>query len=170
MVKKYLVIIAIAGLSGMGGAWIFGKLNKTDRITENSSLKDVARSVGYSSASGSGLDFVKASETATPCVVFIKTTSEVQRSSGFGWFFDFDPFGSIGEVASTGSGVIISKDGYIVTNNHVIKGAKTIEVVLNKNKRSFTATLVGSHASSDLALLKIEAENLPFIQFANSDQ
>jgi len=78
------------------------------------------------------------------------------------------PLGSIGEVASTGSGVIISKDGYIVTNNHVIKGAKSIEVVLNNNKKSFKAKLVGSHASSDLALLKIEADNLPVIQFANS--
>ncbi len=168
--KKWFLIIAVAGFSGIGGAWIFGRLNNNVGITESPSLKDVARSVNYMAATGASLDFVKASEIATPCVVFIKTTSEVQRTSGFGWFFDFDPFGSIGEVASTGSGVIISKDGYIVTNNHVIKGAKTIEVVLNKNKRSFKATLVGSHASSDLALLKIDAENLPFIQFANSDQ
>ena len=73
-------------------------------------MKNVAHSANYMAANGASLDFVKASETATPCVVFIKTTSEVQRTSGFGWFFDFDPFGSIGEVASTGSGVIISKD------------------------------------------------------------
>lgn len=168
--KKWILIVAIAGMSGVGGAWIFGKINKNGSISDNSAFKEVAHSVNYMAANGAGLDFVKASETATPCVVFIKTTSEVQRSSGFGWFFDFDPFGSIGEVASTGSGVIISKDGYIVTNNHVVKGAKTIEVVLNKNKHTFKATLVGSHASSDLALLKIDAENLPFIQFANSDQ
>ncbi len=168
--KKWLIIISISVFSGISGAWIFGKLSNTISSTNPNQFKDVAQNVNYMAASGSSMDFVKASETATPCVVFIKTTSEVQRTSTFGWFFDFDPFGSIGEVASTGSGVIISKDGYIVTNNHVIKGAKTIEVVLNKNKHTFKATLVGSHASSDLALLKIEAENLPFIKFANSDQ
>ncbi len=170
MVKKWIVIISVSVCSGISGAWIFGKLGDSPIMSTSSNFKDVAHSVNYMAANGASLDFVKASETATPCVVFIKTTSEVQRSSGFGWFFDFDPFGSIGEVASTGSGVIISKDGYIVTNNHVIKGAKTIEVVLNKNKKSYKATLIGAHPSSDLALLKIDAENLPFIQFANSDQ
>lgn len=168
--KKWFLVTFIACFSGIGGAWIFKKFNTNVSVVESNSFQNVARSANYMAANGANLDFVKASETATPCVVFIKTTSEVQRQSGWGWFFDFDPFGSIGEVASTGSGVIISKDGYIVTNNHVIKGAKTIEVVLNKNKRSFKATLIGSHASSDLALLKIDAENLPFIQFANSDQ
>jgi serine protease Do len=168
--RKWIVIVLVAGISGMGGAYLVQKMNNASVLSNSTDLNNFSKTVGYLGAASGGIDFVKASETATPSVVFIKTTSEVQRQSGFGWFFDFDPFGSIGEVASTGSGVIISKDGYIVTNNHVIKGAKSIEVVLNKNKRSFKATLIGSHASSDLALLKIDAENLPFIQFANSDQ
>lgn len=168
--KKWGLIILVAAISGIAGNVIVEKLRPKSSQTGMGSLQDVARAVGYGNAQSAGIDFVKASEVATPCVVFIKTTSEVQRQSGWGWFFDFDPFGSIGEVASTGSGVIISKDGYIVTNNHVIKGAKSIEVVLNKNKRTYNATLVGSHSSSDLALLKIEGDNLPFIQFANSDQ
>jgi len=168
--KKWILIVLVSAFSGISGSIIFGKLKKSENESDINSYKNIAHNASYMAANGANLDFVKASETATPCVVFIKTTSEVQRTSGFGWFFDFDPFGSIGEVASTGSGVIISKDGYIVTNNHVIKGAKTIEVVLNKSKRSFKATLVGAHPSSDLALLKIDAENLPFIQFANSEQ
>lgn len=168
--KKWILMVFVASLSGIAGNLLFNEFRAETSQTGLNNLQDVARTVGYGSGQVAGLDFVKASEVATPCVVFIKTTSEVQRQSGWGWFFDFDPFGSIGEVASTGSGVIISKDGYIVTNNHVIKGAKSIEVVLNKNKRTFKATLVGSHSSSDLALLKIDAENLPFIQFANSDQ
>jgi serine protease Do len=168
--KKWILIILVASFSGIAGNLAMDKFRPQPSQTGLNNLQDVARSVGYGSAQGAGLDFVKASEIATPCVVFIKTTSEVQRQTGWGWFFDFDPFGSIGEVASTGSGVIISKDGYIVTNNHVIKGAKSIEVVLNKNKHTYKATLIGSHSSSDLALLKIDAENLPFIQFANSDQ
>lgn len=167
--KKWILIISISALSGIGGAWLFGKFNTNSLNSSGLDFKDIVHNTGYSAAADGGIDFVKASESATPSVVFIKTTSEVQRHSAFGWFFDFDPFGSIGEVASTGSGVIISSDGYIVTNNHVIKGAKTIEVVLNKNKRNFKATLIGSNASSDLALLKIDAENLPAIHFANSD-
>ena len=170
MIKKWLLVALVAGSFGFGGAWVFQKSNSNNSNFTTNGFDKFTKNVNYANNASGSFDFVKASETATPCVVFIKTTSEVQRTSGFGWFFDFDPFGSIGEVASTGSGVIISKDGYIVTNNHVIKGAKTIEVVLNKNKRSFKATLIGSHPSSDLALLKIEANNLPFIQFANSEQ
>lgn len=67
-----------------------------------------------------------------------------------------------------GSGVIISADGYIVTNNHVIDKSKEIEVVLN-NKRNYTATVVGADPNTDIALLKIEENNLPFIVFGNSD-
>ncbi len=164
-----MIIILVASVSGLCGAGLFVKMMPLNSLTDQNNVITNGRMVNYSAAIGEGLDFVKASEIATPSVVFIKTTSEVQHSNGFGWFFGFDPFGSIGEVASTGSGVILSKDGYIVTNNHVIKGAKTIEVVLNKTKRTFKAKLIGSHASSDLALLKIDAENLSAIQFANSD-
>lgn len=168
--KKWFIIILVSSLSGIGGAWLFSGLNSNNSLGDKINLKDVAHNVSYLANGYSPVDFVKAGETATPCVVFIKTKSEVQRQSGWGWFFDFDPFGSIGEVASSGSGVIVSKDGYIVTNNHVIKGAKTIEVVLNKSRRTFKATLVGAHPSSDLALIKIDADNLPIIQFANSDE
>ncbi len=170
MAKKWITIILVATLSGFGGAGILVKFNTLNSYSDHTDFLSNGHPVNYSAALTAGLDFVKASEVATPSVVFIKTTSEVKQSNGFGWFFGFDPFGSIGEVASTGSGVIISEDGYIVTNNHVIKGAKTIEVVLNKSKRGFKATLIGSHASSDLALLKIDAKNLAAIQFANSEQ
>ena len=69
----------------------------------------------------------------------------------------------------SGSGVIISTDGYVVTNNHVIDNASTVEVVLN-DKRSFEAKVIGTDATTDLALLKIEANNLPTIPFGNSDE
>ncbi|MDA4326535.1 S1C family serine protease, partial [Escherichia coli] len=69
----------------------------------------------------------------------------------------------------TGSGVIISEDGYIVTNNHVIKDASEIEITLN-NKKSYKAKLVGTDSKMDIALLKIDAdEKLPYTPFANSD-
>jgi len=113
--------------------------------------------------------FVKASAISTPCVVFIKNESTVQYSNGFGWFWDFDPFGSRGKSTSTGSGVIVSKDGYIITNNHVISGSEKLTVVLNNQKKEYTAKVIGADPSTDLALIKIEAKDLPFITMANSD-
>lgn len=112
--------------------------------------------------------FIKASEVSTPSVVFIKTESErYQRSSFFG--FGFDPFGRIGKVANSGSGVVVSQDGYVVTNHHVIKDADKIEVVLSNSKKTYVANLIGEDPSSDLALLKIEANSLTPIVFTNSD-
>jgi Do/DeqQ family serine protease len=94
----------------------------------------------------------------------------MQQRNPFGMFFDgWDPFGSIGQVSSTGSGVIVRKDGYIVTNLHVVKDAQNIEVVLNNKKKTYAAKLIGTDPSTDLALLKIEAGNLPAIVMTNSD-
>jgi S1-C subfamily serine protease len=73
------------------------------------------------------------------------------------------------EVSGWGSGVIISDDGYIVTNNHVVEDAENVEVKLNDN-RTFTAQIVGRDPNTDIALLKIKASNLPFIRYGDSDQ
>ena len=70
---------------------------------------------------------------------------------------------------SSGSGVIISSDGYIVTNNHVIEGATKVDISLDNNKR-YEATIIGTDPTTDLALLKIEDNNLPFVKFGDSDQ
>ena len=114
--------------------------------------------------------FVKASAKSTPCVVYITNESTVQYNSPFGWFWDYDPFGSRGKATSTGSGVIVSSDGYIVTNIHVIQGADKLTVVLNQQKKEYSAKVIGTDPASDLALLKIEASDLPAITFANSDE
>ena len=71
-------------------------------------------------------------------------------------------------IIGTGSGVIISPDGYIVTNNHVIRGAEDVEITLN-NQKSYRAEVIGAHQNSDIALLKINDSNLPYVPFANSD-
>ena len=96
--------------------------------------------------------------------------SQKRPGEFFRYFFgqgrrDYAPQPRIG----MGSGVIISEDGYIVTNNHVIDQADKIEVTLN-DKRSFEATLIGSDASTDIALLKIDAEKLPIVKFGDSDK
>lgn len=120
-------------------------------------------------------DFTAAAELSVNAVVHVKTTYKAQSSRSYmsDPFFEFF-FGRPGQQQempaqqASGSGVIISPDGYIVTNNHVIDKATQIEVVLN-DKREFTATLVGTDPNTDIALLKIDATDLPVILMGNSD-
>lgn len=126
-------------------------------------------------------DFTFAAEKSTPAVVHIKSTivnkpSEQRgRRNGNDPFRDFfgdeyfNPYGGPQQGQSSGSGVIISAEGYIVTNNHVVENADEIEVTL-QDKRTFKARVVGTDPSTDLAILEIKATNLPFLTFANSDE
>ena len=136
---------------------------------------------------GQPVDLTYAAEKALPAVVHIKyvqnskvKTVDVQDDP-FGGFFD--PFGFFGnpgqggtrkqqvqtpKTEATGSGVIISSDGYIVTNNHVVEGADELTVTLNDN-REFSARIIGTDKSTDLALIKIDGKNLPTLPIANSD-
>lgn len=124
-----------------------------------------------------GINFVAAAQVVTPAVVHVKSQiAYTPRSSRdpIQEFFGFpDPRGQQGPRSqmpmSSGSGVIISSDGYIVTNNHVIDGATKIDVSLENNKR-YEAILVGTDPTTDLALLKIEETNLPFVRFGDSDE
>lgn len=138
---------------------------------------------------GAPIDFTEAASKATPMVVHITTTQGSTRQSNtqrnqrrdvpdlFKEFFgdDFNGWQQGGgngaprqAPQSSGSGVIVSADGYIVTNNHVIDNASEIEVVLN-DKRSYKAEVVGTAPSTDLAVIKINEKNLPAIPFGNSD-
>jgi Do/DeqQ family serine protease len=170
-VKNWVAIVLVSMTSGFVGSWIFrgnsGNTVVLNTASENSNLVP-------SRVASSGMDlnsFEKASAASTPSVVFIKTISTVQYESPFdGLFWDFDPFGSRGKASSTGSGVIVNSNGYIVTNNHVIQGAESISVVLNKGKKEYVAKVVGTDPGSDLALIKIEATELPAAVIGNSDQ
>lgn len=108
-------------------------------------------------------DLVEASKLSTPSVVFIKTVSGEEATTWMDLFFY--GYGS-GRRISSGSGVIYSEDGYIITNNHVINDADEIEVI--SNKRTYKAEVVGIDPNTDLALLKIDAKNLPAIAVGNS--
>jgi len=126
-------------------------------------------------------DFTAAAEKVMPGVVHIKSTALSGRSGGRGnsqipdIFRDFfgDGYGENGREpqpsVGSGSGVIISADGYIVTNNHVIDQADDIEVSLSDN-RNYKAEVIGTDPSTDLALLKVDAEGLAHVGFANSDE
>ena len=135
------------------------------------------------------VDLTYAAEKSLPSVVYIKNTQNskvptVEYSDPFEDFFS-DPFGGFfgrgqgnggkrqrqvqtPRRTAAGSGVIISTDGYIVTNNHVVDGADELTVTLNDNKE-YSARIIGADATTDLALIKIDGKNLPAIQIANSD-
>ncbi len=139
---------------------------------ENPTPAVTARHVSYDFPEGyTPPDFRLAAERAMSAVVHIKTYHRViqRRSDPFYDFFGYRPRHQNRESISTGSGVIIDSKGYIVTNNHVVKGADKIEVTLFDN-RSYPATLIGTDPSTDLGLLRIEADNLPTVAFANSDE
>ena len=147
--------------------------------------------VGAAQSSRGQVDFTEAAESTINSVVSIKSF-EKKRQSFFGggeWFDPFDFFFGPGsgsqrkqqqqpqskgkdkdelQAKGSGSGVIISGDGYIVTNNHVVDGAEKLEVTLNDN-RKFTARVVGTDAKTDIALLKVNATGLQPLVFGNSD-
>ena len=139
---------------------------------------------------GQPVDLTYAAEKALPSVVYIKsvTNSKVQTVEYSDPFEDFfsDPFGGFfgrgqsqgngrrrqvqtPKRAAAGSGVIISADGYIVTNNHVVDGADELTVTLNENSKEYSARIIGADKTTDLALIKIDAKNLPAIVIANSE-
>lgn len=116
-------------------------------------------------------DFTYAAESCVDGVVFVKVVKREQdrEASILEHFFGFGtPYSMPRERAGSGSGVIISPDGYIATNNHVVSGASQIEVTLNDNK-TYKAELVGADPVTDVALLKIDAQELPAIPFGDSD-
>ena len=145
---------------------------QTDLNTDNSAPIVKANYMSYDEES----DFVDAAEKTVNTVVHIKTEVVSKGSS----YYDF--FGSLIEQlyggqmqmpnnvsVAYGSGVVISPDGYIVTNNHVVEGASKIEVTFNdKHKR--TATIIGNDPSTDLALIKVDATGLEYLTFADSDE
>jgi len=141
---------------------------------------------------GQPVDLTYAAEKALPSVVYIKSVQNskvqtVEYSDPFEDFFS-DPFGGFfgrgqgqgngnrrqrqvqtPKRAAAGSGVIISADGYIVTNNHVVDGADELTVSLNEGSKEYSARVIGADKTTDLALIKIDAKNLPAIVIANSD-
>ena len=114
-------------------------------------------------------DFTVAAENSVNAVVHVKNTAIRTQQNPFDLFFGNGNGTKKYEQVGTGSGVIISTDGYIVTNNHVIEGANELEITLN-NRKKYKAEVIGSDKNNDIALLKIDAAiDLPSIPFANSD-
>ncbi len=187
--KQIVAVVLLSAVTTLGTLWGYNHFARNGTYvyhSESSNGNDTGKvPSNYAGFRGTGdmgpVDFSPAANAAIPATVHIKTkatrvaSNNLPRSrSPFGDLFDLDLddfFGnrmrSVPQMAS-GSGAIISEDGYIVTNNHVIDGADEINVTLN-NKKSFKAKLIASDPSSDLAVIKIDAKGLPFLLYGNSD-
>lgn len=133
-------------------------------------------------SSAQPIDFRYAAAASTPCVVHVKSTFKAEKvayqrspfpqdlfgNDFFQFFQGPNPYQRPQDQVATGSGVIVSADGYVVTNNHVVENANEIEVVMHNNK-SYKAKIIGRDPDTDIALLKLDGSDFPSIEFANSD-
>ncbi len=175
-IKKYLLASAASLACAAFGAYLYSRYAaaQPSEVAQPTTISAPAHAVAYGQAAPT--DFTDAAAMTVNSVVHIKVTQKSQQQDfGGSDLFDFFFGPGMGRqqqrsqpVQGAGSGVIISADGYIVTNNHVIDGADKIEVVLN-DKRSFSGTLVGTDPTTDIALVKIDADGLQPLAFGNSD-
>ncbi len=163
----------VGGLFTLGGMYFLApEQSLALRQQHHAELVNVNASAGLNAVP---FDFKSAAKKAMPVVVHIKAsqTASANRQNGDENDFFRNFFGDEwlygGPQQGTGSGVIYSKDGYIITNNHVVDFADNVEVTLYDN-RTFQAKVIGTDATTDLAVLKIESDNLPVLDIANSDQ
>jgi serine protease Do len=175
-IRKFLSVFTIA-LLGAGSALTIDHLALNNRATylAESNIRNPApvKFAGLKSAlPEANTDFVSAAQKGVPAVVYIesKVRMEGERSYNSLWdYFNGQSQPNMMEGEVSGSGVIVSSDGYIVTNNHVVDEGGKIEVTLSDRKK-YTAKVIGKDPETDLALLKIDATNLPYIEYGNSDE
>ncbi|NUM31318.1 MAG: Do family serine endopeptidase [Bacteroidetes bacterium] len=174
-ILKSLIILSIAVVGGLVALGINHFFRKD---TSNLSISDIQNAYTSNAVKVNSIpnvDFVNVSEKAVHTVVHIKTKygdNSSNKNEDERFFDPFDFFHDKGfpqqPQEATGSGVILTPDGYIATNNHVVENSSKVEVTLN-DKRTYIAEVVGTDPETDLALLKIDESNLPFLSFGNSD-
>jgi Do/DeqQ family serine protease len=185
--RKLIFFLVLAAFLGAAFSLAGYKFLIEPKVYQSIEDKQDVRLSSYFSDSAivipEGLNFVYAANASRPAVVHIKSYYEAKSSQSekyprspfdelfreyFGDRYYDDRMGEIPPQQSSGSGVILTEDGYIATNNHVVEKADKIEVILN-DKRSYVATKIGHDPTTDLALLKIDEKGLPFIKYGNSD-
>lgn len=185
MWKNVLGVVLVAAIStgaAVGtSAYLMNKKQSVYVTDSTNTFNQPVRYAGLNAVAAENTDFTKAAESTVHGVVHIKSTtnanSQAQQGGGQQYMDPFEFFfGNRGfqrpqpqPRVGAGSGVVISTDGYIITNNHVIDGADELEVTLNDN-RKFAAKLIGSDPSTDIALIKIDAKDLPVIPFGDSEK
>ena len=173
MKKIGLIVLAafVGGASSIGAYKFLERDNRSMTLEEQQKVLFASNPTRISSAGS--IDFVQAAAAVSPAVVHIRTTFSSggsRESSPFDMMEEF--FGGRGRSrmprAASGSGVILTPDGYIVTNNHVVDKAEKVEVVLS-NKRKVIAKVIGTDPNTDLALIKVDEKDLPVVKMGNSD-
>lgn len=175
-----VVVVIAAGAGTLAGSWATAKTGKTIPILVATSVSGAASRVSFEDG------FAPVVKNAVPAVVNVSSSKIIRTPGGsISSPFFSDPFfrqffgGSLPKTFETppsaerehslGSGVIVNPDGYILTNNHVVDGAKDVKVLLG-DKREFQAKIVGTDAKTDIAVLKVDARNLPVLAFGDSSK
>ena len=173
MNKNIITVAASVLLSGLAAFGIVKTATPDIQTLENMTPQgQTTRTVNLSLSDYP--DFTYAAENAVEAVVYVKVTVKSRQQQNIDPFFRFF-FGDENMQSServrqaSGSGVIIRQDGYIVTNNHVVDNATSVQVTLNNNK-TYDAKVIGTDPATDVALIKIEETGLPVLQFADSDE
>jgi Do/DeqQ family serine protease len=169
--KRFLGMLAITVLGAFIAVLMYAKLFKTNTTVVEVPVESKIQYVNMPVAGdGAAMDFTQAVEQSIDAVVHVKTKEfrEYVENPLYEFFFGDQPNREAQPILGFGSGVIISGKGYIVTANHVIEDSDEVLVVLN-DKREFTASLIGTDPTTDIALLKVEAGELTALKFGNSD-
>ena len=187
-VLGFVLVAAISTGAAVGtSAYLMNKNQSVYNVSNSTAantFNQPYRFTGMNAVAAENTDFTTAAESAVHGVVHIKATTNAKQSADgggqqqymdpFEYFFGFGGRGGFQRPqpqprVGAGSGVIISTDGYIITNNHVIDGADELEVTLNDN-RKFSAKLIGTDPTTDIALIKVDAKDLPTIPFGDSEK
>ena len=188
--KQVFFTITISALTTLAVVWGYGTFSKKNNSYAGQPVMPANyKYAGFTDGNtppGGAIDFTQPAQASIPAVVHIKTKTNAKQVSNnlprtkqanpFGDLFDDDIFnqffggrgGIIPEQRASGSGVIISDDGYIITNNHVVDKADELTVTLS-NKKTYKAKVIGTDPAYDLAVIKIDATGLPFLLYGNSD-
>ncbi len=192
--KQIFFTVSISAITALAAVWGYGTYLAKNNSYAGQQQGVIPANYKYAglldgnTPPNNAVDFTVPAEAATPGVVHIKTKTNArqvnnslpkqrQPNNPFSDLFDDDMLnqlfggrgkGVIPEQRASGSGVIISEDGYIVTNNHVVENADEIDVTLS-NKKTYKAKVIGTDPSYDLSVIKIEAAGLPFLLYGNSD-
>ena len=168
--KSLLKFVLIGVLSSFITIVFYNNYYKSETKVNNfDHNKSVPVNYNYSYKSSSSTDFILAAEKTIDAVVHVKNTTLSSNNNQSWYRYFYEGENDIPERVGTGSGVIVSPDGYIITNNHVIDGYSEIEITTNNNK-SYKANLIGTDPGTDIAVLKINTDKmLPYISFGDSD-
>ncbi|MEM7087031.1 MAG: trypsin-like peptidase domain-containing protein [Bacteroidota bacterium] len=163
---RLFAVALVAGAITLGGYKLFVEdTTQTAVVQHEETPSFIPTNFTGFEAANSGLDFTEAAEKTVNAVVHVKNTTEGKNPTSLRDFFRGAPRTMVG----SGSGVIISPDGYIITNNHVIENSSELQVILNNNK-TYIAELIGTDPKTDIALIKIDPDDeLPFVPFADSN-